>query len=182
MKNSKKFKNGFTLIELLIVIAIIGLLASVSLIFYPEAIKKAWDARRLQDVGQTVSALAIYKANEGQYPDISSDSCCGIWDQGPCEDDDTFIRELIDGGVTAVVPVDPKGGSGTGCYGYEYHRYNCTDGGSGYPCYGCTKPFFVLGIVNMESTGRPYPDSPGWSCPNRNWQTEFDWVTGGFEK
>jgi len=30
----------------------------------------------------------------------------------------------------------------------------------------------------METSGRPHSDSPGWSCSGRDWQTEFDWVTG----
>ena len=34
----------------------------------------------------------------------------------------------------------------------------------------------------METSGNPHPNSPGWICPSRNWQDEFDWVTGAFEK
>ena len=181
MKNSEKSKKGFTLIELLVVIAVISLLASVVMVSFPGATKKARDAERLQDTHQILTALLIYKTNEGRYPSISGDVCCDGWDQGPCGTD-PFIGALIDSGTATIIPTDPSGGSGTGCYGYEYHRYNCTDGESGYPCYGCDRPFFVLGVIDMETSGRPHSDSPGWSCPNRNWQNEFDWVTGGFEK
>ena len=38
-------KKGFTLIELLVVIAIIGILASIVLISFPGATKKAKDSR-----------------------------------------------------------------------------------------------------------------------------------------
>lgn len=170
-------QNGFTLIELLVVIAIIGLLASMVMVSFPGATKKARDAERLQDTHQILTALTIYKANEGRYPSISGDSCCNGWDQGPCGDN-PFIGALIDSGTVTIVPTDPSGGSGTGCYGYNYYRYSAGYAG----CDSSRGAFFVLGVRDMETSGRPHPDSPGWSCPSRNWQNEFDWVTGGFEK
>lgn len=173
-----KFKKAFTILELLIVIAVIGLLASVVLVELPGATKKARDVRRLQDVAQILTALKIYHANTGTYPVRTADSCCDGWDQGPCGNDKTFIADLVSSGVASVVPVDPKGGSGTGCYGYNYYRY----GAGSYGCDSKCGAFFVLGIRDMETSARPHPDSPGWSCPSRNWQNEFDWVTGGFEK
>jgi len=170
-------QKGFTLLELLVVIAIIGLLASVVLVSFPSAMKKVRDAQRLQDVSQIITALEVYKANNGSYPPISSDSCCDGWDQGPC-DTNPFIEALVTSDSATIVPVDPAGGSGTGCYGYNYYRYSA----SSYSCDVSRGAFYVLGIRNMESSGAPYPDSPGWSCSGRDWQNEFDWVTGRFEK
>ncbi len=141
-----------------------------------KATAKARDARRLSDMRQIQLALEMYKDKYGHYPSISSDSCCDGWDQGPCGSN-SFIGALEAEGLFSKTPVDPKGGSGTGCYGYAYYRY-----GAG--CCGCPQSkgaFYVLGIRDMETSGRPHPNSPGWSCPNRNWQNEFDWVTGSFE-
>lgn len=177
IKRSQNIKTGFTLIELLVVIAIIGLLASMVMVSFPGATKKARDAQRLIDMHQILTALTIYKANEGRYPSISSDSCCDGWDQGPCGTN-PFIGALINSGTVTIVPTDPSGGSGTGCYGYSYCRY----GAGSHGCDSSRGAFFVLGVRDMETTGRPHPDSPGWRCPNRNWQDEFDWVTGGFEE
>ncbi len=170
-------KKGFTLIELLVVIAIIGLLASVVLVQFPNAQKSARDAIRLQDVSQILTALKIYHTNTGTYPLRTADACCDGWDQGPCDGDNTFIQRLLDEGAASVVPVDPTDRTGTNCYGYNYYRYGA--GSSG--CDSSHGRFFVLGIRDMETSDRPHSASPGWSCPDRNWQNEFDWVTGGFE-
>ena len=177
MHSLTKHKKGFTLIELLVVIAIIGLLSSIVLASLNNARKKARDARRLSDMRQILLALEMYYDSHNRYPSISGDSCCDGWDQGPCGDD-PFIGALENAGLMSKVPTDPSGGSGTGCYGYAYYRYNAGSDG----CDASRGAFFVLGVRDMETSGRPHPDSPGWSCPNRNWQNEFDWVVGGFEK
>ena len=172
----KNFK-AFTLIELLVVISIIGLLATLAVVALNNARKKARDARRLADMRQIQTALNLYYDEYNTWPARTSDSCCDGWDQGPCGSEDAFIQPLVTEGLMSKVPVDPKGGSGTGCYGYNYYVYSA---GS----YGCDPnrgKFYVLGIRDIETSGRPYPKSPGWSCPGRDWQSEFDWVTGMFE-
>lgn len=64
--NSKK---GFTLIEILIVVAIIGILASVVLVGLGSSQKAARDARRVSDLRQIQTALELYMKTEGVYPD-----------------------------------------------------------------------------------------------------------------
>jgi len=176
MYSNHNHKKAFTLIELLVVIAIIELLSSVILVSFNSAQQRARDAVRLSDMKQIQLALELYYNEHGRYPSISSDGCCDGWDQGPCAGD-SFIGALATGGLIQT-PTDPSGGSGTGCYGYNYYRY-----GAGYAgCDASRGAFFVLGVRDMETSGKPHPDSPGWSCPNRNWQGEFDWVIGRFEK
>ncbi len=173
----KKRIKGFTLIELLVVIAIIGLLSSVVLIGLSGARAKTRDAVRIHDMRQILLALQIYWDEHERYPSISSDGCCDGWDQGPC-DTNPFIGALVAQDLMISVPTDPGGGSGIGCYGYSYYRYSA----GSYGCDSSRGAFFVLGVRDMETSGRPHPESPGWSCPSRNWQGEFDWVIGGFEK
>lgn len=63
--------RGFTLIELLMVIAIIGLLASVVLASVSQARMKARDAVRISDIHQIQNALEIYATdNSNLYPSV----------------------------------------------------------------------------------------------------------------
>lgn len=177
-KYNNKNNKGFTLIELLVVIAILSLLMSAILTSLNTARKKAWDARRLSDMRNIMLALELYYDANNQYPTRTADSCCDGWDQGPCGTDLIFIDALRTSNLMPQVPVDPAGGTGTGCYGYRYYRYNA----GSYGCDSSKGAYFVLGVGDMQTSGRPHPESPGWSCPSRNWQNEFDWVTGRFEK
>ena len=168
---------GFTIIELLIVVSIIGLLSSIVLVSVRNVVARARDAQRLSDVSQISRSLEIYYLENYNFPARTADACCDGWDQGPCDGNEIFIDGLVSSGTVGLVPVDPTSLAGTGCYGYNYYRY----GAGSHGCDVSKGAFYVLGIRDMESSGRPHPESPGWSCSGRNWQNEFDWVTGAFE-
>lgn len=79
----------------------------------------------------------------------------------------------------AVVPRDPLDSSSqANCGGYDYHLYSA----GSYNCDASKGDYFVLGVRDMEASNNPHPSSPGWSCPSRDWQVEFDWVVGGFTR
>ncbi|MFC1612877.1 type II secretion system protein [Patescibacteria group bacterium] len=173
--NLRYNKNkGFTLIELLVVIAVIGLLSSIAFVSLDNARVKARDARRLADMRQIITALELYYDENINYPQENSSN--GSWEHS-YEDGGDFIDSLKDDGYMSAVPVDPINTSGSGQY-YSYYVYNA----GSYGCDSSNGEFYVLGVRDMEGSGRPHPSSPGWSCPTRNWQNEFDWVTGGFEQ
>lgn len=169
---TRAHKKGFTLIELLVVISIIGLLATVVLVSLNSARAKARDARRLADMKTIITALEMYYSDYNEYPEENSSN--GSWEHS-YEDGGDFIDFLQDRGYINSVPIDPVNST---AMHYSYYVY----GAGSYGCDISRGEFYVLGISDMESTGRPYPQSPGWSCPTRNWQSEFDWVKGGFEK
>lgn len=65
-------KKGFTLIELLIVIAIIGLLATLAIVSLTTAQRKARDTKRVADVKSIQSALELYYSDHAAYPTPAS--------------------------------------------------------------------------------------------------------------
>jgi prepilin-type N-terminal cleavage/methylation domain-containing protein len=163
-------QRGFTLIELLVVIAIIALLSSLIMAAVNDAREKSRDTRRLSDMRQIQLALEMYYDDHNEYPVHNSSN--GDW-EGSSEDDGEFLDVLVADGYLSSYVVDPIN-SGT-TMEYCYYRYGSTSGG----CDAIREGgFVVLGVRNMESSGRPHPASPGWSCPTRNWQNEFDWVVG----
>ena len=72
MQSSKRL-SGFTLIELLAVIAIIGILASISVIGLSNGTKRARDAVRKSDVANIQKSLELYNQDKGQYPSALAD-------------------------------------------------------------------------------------------------------------
>ena len=154
-----KKQEGFTLIELLVVIAIIGVLASTVFASLNSARKKARDARRLTDMRTMQIALEFYYDQFGVYPD-SDFAGCGTWDT---PGDGTFITPLVSNGFLPSHILDPL--TNDSCGNYRYYRY--APGSSG--CDTNKGSFYVLGVVDMETSVNPYPGSPGWSCPGRNW-------------
>lgn len=96
MMKAMKKKTGFTLLELLIVIAIIGILASLATVSYASAQKKARDSQRQSDLKAIQNALEQYYAdNQGSYPT----SCAAI---GEATDE---VGDLY---LPMGLPTDPK--------------------------------------------------------------------------
>jgi prepilin-type N-terminal cleavage/methylation domain-containing protein len=103
MEDVSMKKRGFTLMELLIVIAIIGILISISVASYGSAQKKGRDARRHGDMNALRNAWDQYYAdNNGNYP---SGSACG-WVLNPAPGVNIGPAYLPGG-----YPVDPKSGA-----------------------------------------------------------------------
>lgn len=169
-------RKSFTLIELLVVIAIIGLLSAVVLVSMKGVRERARDSKRLSNMSQLVLALEMFASDNSEYLNESSSN--GNWETS-IEDNGVFLEGLVIDEYIGTYIVDPINDSSN--Y-YAYYLYSNTTGS-----YGCDSDrgkFYVLGIKNMESveSGGIHPDSPGWSCPTRNWQSEYEWVTGAYEK
>lgn len=92
--------KGFTLVELLVVVAIIGLLASIVLVSLNTARQKARDTRRLGDLRQVAIALELYYDNNNNaYPTVIGCTTAN-WTG-------TMSTALEGGGYMTEVPVDP---------------------------------------------------------------------------
>jgi general secretion pathway protein G len=66
------FKKGFTLVELLVVITIIAILSVAAYVAVGGQTTKAKNSRRMQDLSTIQSALEIYFAEMGRYPDAET--------------------------------------------------------------------------------------------------------------
>ncbi len=113
--HKKKQSSGFTLIELLVVIAIIGILASVILASVDAARSKARDARRKEDFHEISTALALYYAQNGSYPNTNTTSAT---DSGNYANSNTswdgktyawtnLFTPLVNAGYMTGIPRDP---------------------------------------------------------------------------
>ncbi len=145
--------KGFTLIELLVVIAIIGILASIVLVSFPGATKKARDSRIISAIGQARVVMTYINANDGDYDAFDCDhtemdSLCKEIDNnyGTDTKDDKIPEPVIatnaaSGATAACIysPLNVKGtywycGDSTGIAGFT-----TTDpGGTGYCVDGTT--------------------------------------------
>lgn len=67
MKKSRK-QHAFTLVELLVVMAIIGILAAITMGIYGSVKGKAVDSRLRADLARIQLALENYKAKNRQFP------------------------------------------------------------------------------------------------------------------
>jgi prepilin-type N-terminal cleavage/methylation domain-containing protein len=118
-------KKGFTLIELLIIIAIIGILATVVIISLSEARARARDGRRLTDLDQIQKALEQYKDANGSYPIIGHGTDDIRWidsvHNGAIEMKEpwSWIEELSPT-FMPIMPIDPINELSPVCNCYKY--------------------------------------------------------------
>jgi len=88
-------KRGFTLIELLVVIAIIGILASIVLVSFPSATKKAKDSRIISAIAQARTVMTYVNGNDGNYANFTL--------LLPAEDMPPIVTEVTNNGSTLVI-------------------------------------------------------------------------------
>jgi type II secretion system protein G len=66
-------QKGFTLVELLIVVAIIGIVASIAIPNLANALDKAKQKRTMSDMHSIAEAIEAYHIDHASYPDGAAD-------------------------------------------------------------------------------------------------------------
>ena len=92
-----KKQRGFTLLELLVVLAIIGIMASMVLVSLQSVRAKARDARRMSDVRQLLMAIELYLDSHLKYPEKGA---VGLVDSLPSNLSPYLTTVPLDPGVT----------------------------------------------------------------------------------
>ncbi|TOB68950.1 pilin [Vibrio parahaemolyticus] len=79
MKNSKQKKQqGFTLIELMIVVAVIGVLASIAIPQYQKYVAKSEVASALATMTGVKTNVEAYAVENGEFPDTGKENDLGV--------------------------------------------------------------------------------------------------------
>jgi len=123
MTKTQNWKKGFTLIELLIVVAIIGVLATLLMANFVGVRQRARDAQRKSDIRQIQAALEIFRSDSSSYP--LNGSGPGKFPQtGSCKQS----LQSQDGSSTYMTSIscDPNGGSNVYTYTSDGTTYTLT--------------------------------------------------------
>lgn len=141
-------KKGFTIIELMVVIAIIGLLASIVMVSLGGAREKSRDSRRQADLKSIQLALSLYYNDNGMYPK-------NIYATSGSAPDNGLAPNYL-----PIVPVDPEhtgtctNGNSTGCYRYIAYNYDSSSPGGTAICNSSTRipTSYHLGAILEDSS------------------------------
>lgn len=98
-------QKGFTLLEVLVSATIIAVLTAMGVVSYSSVNKRSRDVKRKADLEQIRSALEMYRADNGEYPDTGA---------GAMTNASNLSTPLVST-YTPAIPGDPS----TGAYYYQ---------------------------------------------------------------
>lgn len=140
---------------MLVVIAIIGLLASVIMVSLSSARSRARDTKRIADIEQLSKALEIYYSLNGSYP-LSGGASSPNSSWSTSNDSSWTTLETTLSNALAKMPRDPMNTSGwpaqDGSYAYSYFSRN-----NG----GCVAGQYYLIVYRLENPSMK--TSPGFN-------------------
>lgn len=107
-------KKGFTVLELLVSVAIIAMLAAITMAVIATTREKSRDAKRMSALHQLQNALNIYYTQAGRFP-IANPAVA-------LSGTDAVSTELVNQDAIKAAPVDPA----YPVYSYQYQSVNGT--------------------------------------------------------
>lgn len=137
------------MIELLVVVAIIGLLATLAVVAFGNSRAKARDAKRKADIVQIQKALDMYYSDNGLYPASGGATAPNAaWTSSNDASWTTFKTALA---PYVNLPTDPtnetSGWAGGGKKVYSYYSL----------AYGCNQKWYMLVYQLEDMTGAVSP-------------------------
>ena len=105
MKPRRKAQEGFTLIEIMVVIAIIGLLATLVVQSLRGATDKAKRTKAMADIAELKTALDRYYIDNGSYPTTDQGLTALVTASGQ----GAQATNYEEGGYIRRIPADPWG-------------------------------------------------------------------------
>lgn len=112
-QNASLKNQGFSLLEMLVVMAIMGIILTVSAVSYLTIQQKGRDSRRQTDIEQLRTALEVYRSQTGAYPSIAADN---TWANAS-----NLNNVLVTPGYMQKIPSDPQQSA---TYPYQYKSWN----------------------------------------------------------
>lgn len=107
-------RRGFTLVELVVVMAIIGVLATLLMVNFVNVSARGRDGTRKSDLQQMRTALELYRSDVGSYPETANFPTCGSPFTNPNDTGVVYMQK---------VPCDPKNAAP---YVYQYTQLTDT--------------------------------------------------------
>lgn len=144
-------KRGFTLVELLVSVALMAALTSgVVSLFGQGSRRSARDARRQTNLQSITSGLAMYRNDQGFYPEcVPPGTSCNI----------NTVSELTSLGYLQNIPTDPSGGTRI----YRYTPMTSAGGACNNPGTRCAR-FTICAGSEKDTTTNNNATCGGAAC------------------
>ena len=150
-------EGGFTLVELLVVVAIIGILATVVVISYSGAQMKARDAKRISDLNTINSAIQIWYTSSG-----ASNYLDGNCNNQYYTASDPGLNSILVPTYLPAIPADPNA---LGYYNTDYTYFTPNHNNTAGSCVPAnlkyTSTYYYL-LANLEDS----------TNKNKNWSQD----------
>lgn len=167
----KHLRAGFTIIELVIVIAVIAILASITVVAYNGTRDRAEYARAQSDLKNINDAIVVYRAQNGKYPIAAAQFVSGSlrfeyqYFGRTTSVNTSFLNTL----VASYLDTMPVGSPLRSGKYYTYCYITPADGSE----YKLIRYTYDPPLPTVETTGNPLTD------PTRPTQSWGYWSPGG---
>ena len=159
-----KSRSGFTIVEMVVVIAVIGILAAITIVTYDNIQAQARDSKRISDLARISDAIQLYRQKNGN--DVQTGSGCGSGNgwfnyQDPAVApggayEKSVLSCLVNAGYLDESFIDPTGCTTTwgSKDGSKLPSPTCTKDGYAYMKYSCPQNGVTVTYIYARLEGR----------------------------